>query len=99
MVPLLVQDSYLNSMYEQPKDLDTVERMAEAAEFISLGDTLNIRVRQHQDWSLLPNMGFASSVAPSMLCKGKVNQCFFPAWLGKNSSARKSARLIRELKA
>ena len=99
MVPLLVQDQYLNAMYDQKTDLDTIERMAEASEFISLGDTLNIRVRQHQDWSLLPNVGFASCVAPSLLARGKVNQCFFPAWLGKNSSARKASRLIRELKA
>ena len=73
MVPLLVQDQYLNAMYEQKTDLDTIERMAEASEFISLGDTLNIRVRQHQDWSLLPNVGFASCVAPSLLARGKVN--------------------------
>lgn len=44
-------------------------------------------------------MGFCSSVAPSLLVRGKVTYAKFPEWLGKNSSQRKAMRLIRELKA
>ena len=39
-VPLLVQESYLNSM-QQRDSLEDIEAMAQASEFISLGDTVN----------------------------------------------------------
>ena len=43
-VPLLVQEAYLNSM--GPRDsMQDVEAMASAAEFISLGDTINRSIR------------------------------------------------------
>ncbi len=43
-------------------------------------------------------MGICSSVAPCLLTKGSTFYPRFPEWLGKNSSQRKSKRLIRELK-
>ena len=39
-----------------------------------------------------------SSVAPTLIIKGRCNYPGFPQWLGKNSSARKAKRLLRELK-
>ena len=39
-VPLLVQESYLNSM-GQRDSMDDIEAMALASEFISTGDTIN----------------------------------------------------------
>ena len=55
-----------------------VSAMAEAADFISIGDVLNSQLRVNQDWSLLPDIGVCSSVAPSLLVKGKQNYCAFP---------------------
>ena len=46
----------------------------------------------------MPNYGILSSVAPCVLANGTSSYPGFPQWLGKNSSARKSKRLIRELK-
>lgn len=37
MIPLIVQDMYLNSMQGQ-STMDDIERMAEAADYISMGD-------------------------------------------------------------
>jgi replication factor C subunit 1 len=39
-----------------------------------------------------------SSVGPCILAYGGCGYPGFPQWLGKNSSARKAKRLIRELK-
>ncbi len=39
-VPLLVQESYLNSMGQRDSD-DDIMAMADAAEFISMGDSIN----------------------------------------------------------
>lgn len=50
------------------------------------------------NWALLPNYGTMSSVGPCLLIKGQSFFPGFPQWLGKNSTARKSKRLIREIK-
>lgn len=84
-VPLLVQDNYLNSM-ERRDSIADINAMADASEFISLGDSLNRQVRVNMNWSLLPNLGICSSVAPALLLKGKSFYPRFPEWLGKNSS-------------
>jgi hypothetical protein len=39
-IPLLIQDNYLNSM-DKRDSLKDIESMADASEFISLGDSLN----------------------------------------------------------
>jgi hypothetical protein len=41
LIPLLIQESYLNSMGDR-KTLDDIERMANASDFISLGDSVSI---------------------------------------------------------
>jgi replication factor C subunit 1 len=52
-VPLLVQESYLNSM-DKRDSMEDIEAMANAAEFISLGDTINRQIRTNMHWGLLP---------------------------------------------
>lgn len=96
-VPLLVQESYLNSM-GQRQELEDIEAMAQAAEFISLGDSINRQIRTNMQWGLLPQLGTCGAVAPVLLVKGTSRYPRFPEWLGKNSSQRKSVRQIRELK-
>ena len=78
--------------------MDDLNKMANATEMMSVGDLCNIQIRQNQNWNLLPNYGILSSVAPTQIIKGRCNYPGFPQWLGKNSSANKSKRLIRELK-
>jgi len=97
-VPLLVQESYLNGM-GQRKELEDIEQMAMASEFISLGDCINRQIRTNMQWTLLPQLGTCGAVAPCLLTKGRSMYPRFPEWLGKNSSQRKSFRQIRELKA
>jgi replication factor C subunit 1 len=40
LIPLLIQENYLNSMGDR-KTLDDIERMADASDFISLGDSVS----------------------------------------------------------
>lgn len=40
LIPLLVQENYLTSMGDR-RDLESLNRMAEAADFISLGDSIS----------------------------------------------------------
>ena len=97
MIPLLIQENYLTAMGERRSPED-IYKMADAADYISLGDSVSRQLRTNQDWSLLPNLGFASSIAPVLLVEGSSFYPRFPEWLGKNSSQRKAKRLIREVK-
>lgn len=83
---------------EKRSSLDDVQSMADAAEFISLGDALNKQLRTNMDWSLLPNVGVCGALAPCLLTQGRSFYPAFPQWLGKNSSQKKSLRQIKELK-
>lgn len=46
LIPLLIQENYLNAMGDR-RQLDDIDRMAQAAEFISLGDCLSYQVRHN----------------------------------------------------
>ena len=68
-IPLLVQDGYLNAMKDR-NSLEDLNKMADASEMISLSDTMNVSIRKEQNWSLLPNFGTFSSIAPATLIEG-----------------------------
>ena len=63
---------------ERRNYLNDVQAMAEASEFISMGDVLNSQLRVNQDWSLLPDVGVCSSIAPSLFIRGRINFPGFP---------------------
>lgn len=50
------------------------------------------------NWNLLPDLGRTAVVAPCNIMRGFLPYARFPEVMGKFSSQRKSARLIRELK-
>ena len=75
-VPLLVQESYLTSM-EKRNSLQDIQAMAEAADCISTGDQINRQLRTKMDWSLLPDVGIFSSIAPCTLVQGR---SFYPGF-------------------
>lgn len=101
MVPLFVQDNYLNIQPLEAKG-DRQKHLllvSEAAESISYGDLIERQIRQNGSWSLLPMQAFFSSVLPGELVRGHMREMVtFPAWFGKNSSTTKRHRLLRELK-
>ena len=65
------------SSMQNKQSLDDIERMADAAEYISLGDSVSRQIRINQDWSLLPNLAFTSTIAPCLITKGN---SFYPAF-------------------
>ena len=78
---------------------EELERIANIADYISLGDIGNNLIRKQGNWSLLPNMGFLSSVAPATLNKGFLPFPKFPEWFGKMSTTKKTMRQLREIRA
>jgi len=49
------------------KSYQDILSMADAADYMSLSDNVNGQLHTNQDWSLLPNLGFSSSIAPALL--------------------------------
>nr|QDO16432.1 replication factor C subunit 1 [Crypthecodinium cohnii] len=95
---LFVQENYLNSVSKKPIDDDLLERCASSASSMAQGDLVNERVRNNQDWSLLPDMGTLSTVYPSFLTNGFVSFPDFPKFLGNYSKMGRAKRLSSELR-
>eukprot|EP00826_Nyctotherus_ovalis_P023358 TRINITY_DN1794_c0_g1_i4.p1 TRINITY_DN1794_c0_g1~~TRINITY_DN1794_c0_g1_i4.p1 ORF type:complete len:769 (-),score=253.97 TRINITY_DN1794_c0_g1_i4:133-2439(-) len=96
LMPLLVQENYLTP-YGQSKDLRDITEAAESADYISMGDCISKTLRAQNEWTLLPDVGLCSTVAPTTLSARFPIFARFPGWFGKNSSMRKTKRLIGEL--
>lgn len=93
LIPLLVQQNYVKCF--QPGEMRLMPR---SAALISFGDVISRSVRSEQNWSLLPAFGLIGSIfVPPKMDAGYSPYPDFPAWLGKNSTARKSARIAQEL--
>lgn len=70
-----------------------LERIAESAESLALGDIVEKSIRSNNAWSLLPVQACYSSVIPGTVMSGHIGgQISFPAWLGRNSKAGKFNR-------
>lgn len=98
LVPLLVQENYLNSA-NKTTDLKQLRRMAKASHSIAKSDTMNLLVRRDQNWKLLDAVGFTSSVFPCYLLSEFCGFAKFPEFYGKFSSSKKMQREVKELKA
>lgn len=108
LVPLLVQENYLN---HRPKiaasELNVMAVLAKAAEEFSGGDLVSRSVRQYQNWSLMPFASALGTVNPASYARGPrqifglyPNEPNFPrftSWLGQNSSHSKHKRLLGEI--
>jgi len=108
LVPLLVQENYLNHRPRiAPSDALRLNVIAKAAEGFSAGDVANRSVRQYQNWALMPFAAAMGTVMPASYSRGQreifglfpteMNFPRFTAWLGQNSSQGKQRRLLGEL--
>lgn len=97
MASLFVQENYLSITPNAPKN-ETLTRIAESADSLSMGDVVEKTIRSRDGWSLLPLQACYSSVIPGSLMSGKaLGRMNFPSWLGRNSTARKFDRLLQEI--
>jgi replication factor C subunit 1 len=109
LVPLLVQENYLNHCPKISKgnSATRLRVIVKAAEGISMGDVANRAIHQYQQWHLMPLAMTLSTAYPSTYMRGsretfvsgELNFPRFPAWLGRTSSAGKQRRLMGELHA
>lgn len=94
---LFVQENYLLVVPEGPKN-KVLEKVAESAECLALGDIVEKSIRSNDAWSLLPMQACYSSVIPGTVMSGHISgQINFPSWLGRNSKAGKFNRFMQEI--
>ncbi|KAF4044517.1 Replication factor RFC1 C terminal domain [Phytophthora infestans] len=97
LMPLMVQENYIQSIMNNRRSSDeNLEAAMHASEFISESDLLNTYVRVEQRWDLLTKQA-AMNVGACVYSAGFIGHPEFSKWLGKNSSASKSKRLLSEL--
>ncbi|KAG1706715.1 hypothetical protein DVH05_027569 [Phytophthora capsici] len=97
LMPLMVQENYIQSIMNNKTSSDeNLEKAMYASEFISESDLLNTYVRVEQRWDLLTKQA-AMNVGACVYSAGFIGHPEFSKWLGKNSSASKSKRLLSEL--
>ncbi|KAG7395614.1 replication factor C subunit 1 [Phytophthora boehmeriae] len=97
LMPLMVQENYIQSIMNNRTSSDeNLEAAMHASEFISESDLLNTYVRVEQRWDLLTKQA-AMNVGACIYSAGFIGHPEFSKWLGKNSSASKSKRLLSEL--
>lgn len=78
---------------------NNMQLLARATSSIAEADILQTKIRRQNEWALMPNAGFLSTVYPSQLLKGKFfKKVQFPAQLGKMSTETKQKRIVSEVK-
>ncbi|CAM6084916.1 unnamed protein product [Calypogeia fissa] len=108
LVPLLVQENYLNfvpaAANQDQSGVRLMNLAARAALSIAEGDIVNVQIRRRQQWQHAQMGAFMSSIIPAALMHGRRmefeggrNFNRFPAWLGKNSAFGKKVRLLEDV--
>jgi len=96
LIPLLVQQNYLDAVKSSNSSKDKVETMAAAASALADADLVNTVLRRDQSWGLLPAEA-ACYVRAGIYADGGIGWPAFPAWMGKFSQTNKRRRLLGEL--
>lgn len=74
-----------------------IVRIAESSDTIALGDIFNTTIRKNNNYSLLTDYGYLSTIIPSIICSGSMNYPIFPNYLSKYQTFKKNKRLCHEI--
>jgi len=97
-MPLFVHENYPNVSRKGVSRMEQIAKLRRAADSIACGDLVEKEVRTHQAWHLLPDVAMLSCALPAKWLDGFLTKKLeFPQWLGKNSTAGKRQRMMREL--
>jgi len=98
-----VQENYLSVGYHVPPHIKpnqqaafALHQLVKASDYIAASDIVGTRILKDQMWGLAPLHGALSCIAPGYMAQGNLGRTQFPSWLGRNSTANKRQRLLRE---
>ncbi|CAJ0590128.1 unnamed protein product [Cylicocyclus nassatus] len=98
IMPLFVQENYPNMKNDKHTPKQAMAGLRKAADLIAHSDTIERCIRTTGTWKLLNEQAMLGCALPSLATGGYLRAMIqFPAWLGKNSTAGKRQRLMRQL--
>jgi len=105
MTPLLVMENYPSVHPFVPQHvppnkraLYELDRLDRAANMIAQADIVQSAIMSQQQWALAPLAGALSCYGPGLMMRGNgPGRVQFPMWLGRNSTATKRQRLLKEV--
>lgn len=106
LIPLFIQENYIrvrpNGITQigdmQRAELELLDQLSRAADAICEGDLVDRSISLAQNWGLMPVHAAFSCAIPSFYMHGNLTgMIMFPQWLGKNSSANKYGRLLKDM--
>ncbi|GMT11108.1 hypothetical protein PFISCL1PPCAC_2405, partial [Pristionchus fissidentatus] len=100
IMPLFVHEHYpkMKGGEGSKKDRNELACLRKAADLIAWGDTIEKTIRSGGSWKLLNEQSMLSAALPTMAMDGQIRSMIqFPAWLGKNSTAGKRQRMMRQI--
>ncbi|KJH53463.1 replication factor RFC1 domain protein [Dictyocaulus viviparus] len=98
IMPLFVQENYPNMRNDKHTAKQAIAGLRKAADLISHGDIIERCIRSTGTWKLLNEQAIIGCALPSIAVDGHLRAMIqFPSWLGKNSTANKRQRIMRQL--
>jgi replication factor C subunit 1 len=80
------------------RTINDIRRIVDSSEHISLGDIIEKKIKTTNEWTLLPNRGTHSALAPATYSGNFISYTKFPELFGKFSKMRKILRQLKEMK-
>jgi replication factor C subunit 1 len=104
LLPLFVQENYINMRPGNITEEERVKRIANAADSISMSDVINSKIYSGQHFELTPVHAYFSCIRPSYFVRGSFQSLRnydryfqFPACLGKQSTTNKNMGILRSI--
>ena len=101
LIPNMIYENYILTEIinnNSPNKTESLSKIIQGLDHMSLGDVIEDRMKSQMDWSLLPDKGIHSTVIPSCIFSSYLGFPKFPESYNKISRMIKINRELRELK-
>jgi replication factor C subunit 1 len=101
LIPNMIHENYISTAIlnnNSSNKKESLEKIIEGLDHMSIGDTIENRMKSQMEWSLLPDKGIHTTVIPSMIFSSYLNFPKFPEYFNKMSKMIKTNRQLIELK-
>ena len=101
LIPNMIHENYLSTTSISnfsKNNTESLSKIIQGLDHMSMGDTIENKMKSQMEWSLLPDKGIHSTVIPSMIFSSYLEFANFPQSIGKISRLIKVNKEIKELK-
>ena len=101
LVPSMIFENYISTAIinnNNPDKAESLYKIIQGLDHMSLGDSIENKMKTQMEWSLLPDKGMHSTVIPSNIFSSYLNFPKFPESYNKMQRMAKINRELKELK-